>query len=475
MDLNSAARSSGSSAKLNNLAWARSVTTLLVLVAAALRFTHVDLLWIEEAYPMAAAAEVLRGKILYRDVWFDKPPLYALIYTVWGAVPGWPLRAAGAVFACMACYLAWRFTRDLAGENAGLLAASLLAIHLAFDIPSAVMALAPDLLTLPLQLAAVYLAWRARPIASGLCAGVALLFNSKAVFIGIACLLWAPRLPFVTAFAAPSLVVGFWLAWHGALGPYWQEVWVWGSRYSADTFVANPIREGIVRTANWLGFHAALAIGVVVSLRKGASWRMWGWLAISFVAVCAGLRFFPRYYFHVLPVFLILGVQGLMALRPKWRVLALLTVLIPVIRFAPRYLSLARGDYRWSDLRLMEDSKEAGSIARSVARAGDRLLVWGYRPDVFVFSGLPAATPFLDSQPVNGVLADRHLISSKPTMTDLVTGNLEIVAAAKPEIIVDGLGRLNPDLAVERYPELHIGQYDVAARTASSIIYVIKR
>jgi hypothetical protein len=202
---------------------------------------------------------------------------------------------------------------------------------------------------------------------------------------------------------------------------------------------------------------------------------MFGWLAISFAAVCAGLRFFPRYYFHLLPVFVILGVQGLLALRFRWRVLVLLTVLIPVFRFAPRYVSLARGDYGWSDLRLMQDSREAADIVRSVARAGDRLLVWGYRPDVFVFSGLPAATPFLDSQPINGVLADRHLISSQVTMADLVKGNLEIAAAAKPEIIVDGLGRLNPDLAVEHYPQLHIERYDVAGLTASSIIYVIKR
>jgi hypothetical protein len=60
-------------------------------------------------------------------------------------------------------------------------------------------------------------------------------------------------------------------------------------------------------------------------------------------------------------------------------------------------------------------------------------------------------------------------------MADLVKGNLEIAAEAKPEIIVDGLGKLNPDLAVDRYPELHIEHYDVAGRTASSIVYVIKR
>jgi hypothetical protein len=474
MDLNSATRSSGSSVNLN-----RSATVAVVLLAALIRFAHIDLLWIEEAYPMAAAAEVLRGKVLYRDIWFDKPPLYALIYTLWGAVPGWPLRLAGAAFACLSCYLAWRFVREMAGERAGLLAACLLAIHLAFDIPSAVMALAPDLLTLPLHLAAVYFAWRGRALASGLCAGVALLFNGKALFIALACLLWTPRLLFVAGFAAPNLVAGVWLLANGALGGYWREVWVWGSRYSADTFIASPLREGIVRTANWLGFHAALGIGVVVALRTSTPWRSWlrfnAWLVISFAAVCAGLRFFPRYYFHLLPVFIVLGAQGLVLLRLRWRVLVLLTVLIPIVRFGPRYVSLAQGNRQWSDLRLMQDSKEAAAIVRSVARPGDRLLVWGYRPDVFVFSGLPAATPFLDSQPMTGVLADRHLISSKASVADLAKGNLEVVERAKPEIIVDGLGPINPSLGVERYPELHIDRYSVAGRTPNSTVYVIRR
>jgi hypothetical protein len=339
------------------------------------------------------------------------------------------------------------------------------------------MALAPDLLTLPLHLAAVYYARQGRAFASGLSAGVGLLFNGKAIFVALACRGWVPNPLFLAGFAAPNLAAGTWLLWNGALDAYWREVWVWGSRYSADTFVAHPLREGIIRTANWLGFHAALAIGLIVAFRKCAvqSWRMAAWLGISFAAVCAGLRFFPRYYFHLLPVFLVLGAQGLMRLDRKCRALVLLTVLIPTARFGPRYVSLAKGDRSWSDLALMEDSQESARIVRSVARPGDRLLVWGYRPDVFVFSGLPAATPFLDSQPMNGVLADRHLISSKATVADLTAGNLEVAEKARAEIIVDGLGPINPDLAARNYPKLHLDSYSVAGHTKTSVVYVIKR
>ena len=39
------------------------------------RLCHVDGLWVDEAYGMAGARRILEGAELYRDVWFDKPPL----------------------------------------------------------------------------------------------------------------------------------------------------------------------------------------------------------------------------------------------------------------------------------------------------------------------------------------------------------------------------------------------------------------
>jgi hypothetical protein len=474
MDLNSAARSSDYFENLSSR-FARAGVATLVVVLAAARFTHLDLLWIEEAYPMAAAAEVLRGKALYRDIWFDKPPLYALVYALWGATPGWLLRMAGALFVCLSSFIAWRCLRKQSGESAGLLAAVLLALYLTFDIPSSVMALAPDLLTVPLHFAAICLAMKRRAFASGLCAGAALLFNGKALFIALACLFWAPRLGFLAGFALPNIVAVLVLSMTGALDNYWQQVWVWGARYSADTFITSPVREGFVRTVNWLGFHATLAIAAVVALWQRFSWRMALWMCVSFIAVCAGLRFFPRYYFQLLPVFIILGTQGLMLLRPKWRAAVLCLALIPVARFGPRYVALAGGDRNWSDLALMNDSRDAAAIVREIARPGDGMLVWGYRPDVFVLAHVPAATPYLDSQPLTGVLADRHLAASKPSTTDLIRGNLNRVANARPAIIVDGLGPLNPELAVTQFPELRINDYEIAGKTKFSTVYLTKR
>ena len=74
------------------------------------------MLWAEEDLPLAAALQILAGKTLYRDAWFDKPPLLAAVYLLWGAHTGWALRVAGAVYGLAAAFLAVWFTKpaDLA-------------------------------------------------------------------------------------------------------------------------------------------------------------------------------------------------------------------------------------------------------------------------------------------------------------------------------------------------------------------------
>jgi hypothetical protein len=60
-------------------------------------------------------------------------------------------------------------------------------------------------------------------------------------------------------------------------------------------------------------------------------------------------------------------------------------------------------------------------------------------------------------------------------MADLTAGNLQVAEKARPEIIVDGLGPINPELAASRYRELHMDRYNVAGHTKTSVVYVIKR
>jgi hypothetical protein len=417
----------------------------LLLLLAAARFAFNDVLWVEEAYPTAAAREILAGKLLYRDIWFDKPPVFPLTYLLWGAQTGWPLRLAGALFVLLSCWIVARAARLIWGQREAAAAALLLAFYLTFWIPSAVLSLTPDLLLLPLHVAAVALAIAGFPFWSGAVAGVGMLINTKAAFVLLACAIWQWR-------ALPRLLAGFALP---AVLPllsadYRQQVVEWGAQYSRDLPDWVTWREGPVRTLNWMGFHSTIVVGAIWFWWKERDRRSIAWAVIAFLAVCLGWRFFPRYYFHLLPVIVLCGARGLVLMGPRCRLCVLPLLLIPLIRFGPRYLDHSN----WSDLALFEDSRRAADYIRAHAKPGDTILVWGYRPDIQVLSGLHSGTRFLDSQPLTGVIADRHLIESRPSFVELSDNNRAALIETSPVWLVDGLVNSNPLLQPDVFPDL---------------------
>jgi hypothetical protein len=449
------------------------VLAIAAAVVVAARLLHCQVLWADDNLPLAAAMEIARGKTLYRDVWFDKPPLVAWIALTWGARAGDLMRLAGAAYVLCVAALAWMFARAKWSGREGLFAAGFAAFFLTLDLPSAVIPLASDMLLIAPHIAAVFLAWRARPFWSGVAAGIGLLCSSKAVFVLAACALWQWRaLPLLIAgFAAPNAVALAWMWLHGSAGEYYRQAWQWGSIYAANTFVDHPALEGLRRTGNWLGFHAAIAAGSILYICRERKWRFAAWIVLAAAGVAMGLRFFPRYYFLLLPPLVIGAARG-WSRAPKRALVVLAALLsVPLARFGPGYIHLPA-----RDLAMDHDSREAAAKLNALARPGDTLFVWGFRPDIFIDSGLPAGTRFLESQPISGVLADRHLFSSAAVAKDFVAPNRAELIRSKPTWIVDGLGPYNPSLAITRQPYLEswLAQYTEAARSGFSVIYRLR-
>ena len=454
----------------------RVVWALIALIVIATRLCHLDIVWVEEGYPTAAAIQMLAGSTIYKDFWFDKPPLFPVLYLLWGARTGLALRMAGALYVLSAAWVTAKFARELWGERESLLAAALLAFALTFWIPSAVMVLGPDMLMIVPHVLAVFWAWRGEGVKAGLACGVALALNAKALFLLPVCAAFlAPQiLAFAAAFAGCCAVWLAVLASMGAIDGWWRQVWEWGFLYSANAFAA---WEGFTRTKSWAGFHAALLVGAGIWFYREREWRFVVWFAVSLVAICAGWRFFPRYYFQLLPVATLLGARGLMLIRrPAWRLAAMALLLIPLARFGPRYVQLAADQmasrpHDWRDLAMSYDTAAVSKLMKSAP--GDTLLVWGYRPDLFALTGLRAGTPFLDSQPLTGVIADRHLTSTKTVAPELARRNRSLLLETNPTWIADGLGPYNPALAIDQYEDLRVwlSRYRVAGRTDGFILY----
>jgi hypothetical protein len=465
---------------------------LLAAALVATRMCHTGILWEGDAYPLAGAQQILLGKALYHAIWFDKPPLLALAYLLFGALPGWPLRLFGACYGLLACWIAYAFARERWGEREGRWAAGLLGFSLCFDFSSAAIPVASDLLMLAPHLAAVWLASR-RPFWSGVLAGAAFWINPKGVLVAAVCVLWNPAgiVTMAAGFAAVSAAMLAWLAGTGALAPYWAQVWRWGRLYAARPFESAPLRNGILRTLAWAGFHAAIVTaaawcwikrayrsrdreGAVATASSGrrqmARWL--AWLVISLAGVAAGMRFFPRYYFLLLPVVVMLAARGFTLMKGWPRVAVCSLLLIPAVRFAPSYVAAAR-DANWRDTAMDRDSRGAAALVRAMARPGDTLFVWGYRPEDYVYTRLPAATMYLDAQPLTGVPADRHLTQSTPVESEAPRERRAELTHSVPSFILDGLGPYNPHLAITNYPDLHawLSNYREVGRTGGTVIY----
>ena len=438
---------------------------LLFVAVFLLRLAQTNITWVEEGYPLAAAAEMLRGKALYNEIWFDKPPLFPAFYMLWGATTGIPLRLAGALYVLLSAWSIGRLARYLWSETEERLAAALTAFFLTFGIPATVMVIGPDLMLIPIQAAAVLAAWRGQALAAGLITGIGMLINGKMLIFLPAVIVLRPA--WAVGFLLPQVIL------LPAAQNYYQQVWAWGSLYSRDTFLANPIAEGLQRTANWLGFHSAIVLAAALALKNEPQKRRWLiWLTCGLIAVTAGFRFAPRYYFLLIPPVLILAARAL----PKQKLLAAL-LLIPLIRFGPRYLELAADNlqnkpHQWRDLAMEQDSRAAAKLTS----APGTILVWGYRPEIYPLSGHPAATRFLDSQPLTGVLADRHLTDSRPTAPELAKANRAELIKTQPDWILDGLGPYNPKLAITEYEDLKpwLTNYHEVARTPGTTLYKIR-
>ncbi|MBI4904692.1 MAG: glycosyltransferase family 39 protein [Acidobacteria bacterium] len=449
----------------------------IFLVVLAARLCHKDVVWVEEAYPIAAALQMLDGKLLYRDFWFDKPPLFPAFYTWFQAAIGWKLRLAGALLVTLSSVSAYVLARRLWGVAEGIWAACLLAFFLTFGIHAAVMAAAPDLLMITPHCLAIYFCVRSDAFRAGVACGVAMLVNPKAAYLLAICGIWQWRQAHWVAlgFAAVQAPALGLLYARGALQSYWEQVWAWGFLYSADTPFAHGWREGFTRTLNWCGFQSALIVAAIAARRKLDAFPrlpLAAWLILSLAAVFAGFRFFPRYYFFLLVPMVILAARGFAAM-PRVRACALALLLIPLVRFGPRYAQLAMGQ-PWNDLALHDDAREAARVVKQAHPQS--LLVWGYRPEIYAYSRVPAGTPFLDSQPLTGVIADRHLTESRPSAPGLARDNRRRLAASQPAIIVDGLGLLNPALAITNYPDLApwLAQYQEIGRTRACVIYFLR-
>jgi 4-amino-4-deoxy-L-arabinose transferase-like glycosyltransferase len=249
------------------------------------------------------------------------------------------------------------------------------------------------------------------------------------------------------------------------------------------------------------------------------------WVAVSFAGLSVGGRFYTHYFFQIMPGLSLIGARGLSEIAACYpraggklarrALMALLVIgfIVTAVRFHTRTVTLAADWVRgkkgeatatWFHERLnheervvaalvrglpegAEDSLEPEGIrqrspdARASAGPADYLFVWGYRPELYYWSGLLPASRYLSAQPLTGVPADAQYANGEHRSileeSSTTAARAQLISDLKetqPKYIIDELGFFNGDLAILEYPELkeYMGSYKALGATGRFLVYI---
>ena len=543
----------------------------IVAISFLLRIFYASHLYQDDGLWFTAAEQLLDGRALYREIYFDKPPalpiLYALLFKLFGAHII-VIRLFTVFYSVSVSALLYLFGSRLYGERAGLLAAAMFAVFSTTYTTGHVQGLNTDFLMLLPYTAGAYLFTRSvegrkwLALCGGVLVGVAFQINPKAVFDLVFfafLLLIAVRWGAATlrtsgvllALAIAGAVAGalpffVYIALTGSFPDYWLYVWDWGARYAGYNSIWKTLLTALAQSVNYFALNNTLLVtlafvvaGVIIKrkrLRKAGAepaptavseaevqYRsdliVLAWLAASYCGLAVGGRFFGHYFFQIMPALCLIGGRGLIEIisrlksprvktSVRWLVTGLLLVgfIFTLARFHSRTFTLASDWARraksektadWFHERLNREERMAAAVARGlpnpVEAAGDRdveamrrdakddyLFVWGYRPEIYYWSGLRPASRYLSTQPLTGVPADihyfgdnfEHLLDDRRT----APAREELAAelrATRPAYIIDELGFFNGHLSIQDYPELSeiMKGYDYRGATGRFLIY----
>ena len=561
---------------------------VLTGISLLLRISYSGHMFQDDGFWFTAAEEILRGKALYREIYFDKPPglplVYALLFKTFGTHI-LTIRLFTVFYSVAVAAVLYRFGTHLFCRRVGLLAAAMFAVFSTTYTTGHVQGLNTDFLMLLPYTAGAYLLVRSRfddcvqgwsrprwlAVFGGVLVGVAFQINPKAAFdlvFFVVAVIFPGRLQpekagaagrsiYMVALAIAGFVGGSlpflaYLAAERSLWAYWQYVWDWGSRYAVYHGAPDILISALRQSASYFALNNTLLVGLAFAVAKTFRARRENrdetgrtkqapealssrgfradlilliWFAASYAGLAVGGRFFGHYFFQIMPALCLIGARGVlgMAFELRKRKSARLLVLsllaagfcFTVVRFHSRTPVLAADWLRgtrsritdgWYHERLKREERRVAAVVKELAgkeeaadqvgleemRVGgprtrpsvdgaDYLFIWGYRPEIYYWSGLLPASRYLSTQPLTGVPADMHyfdnenhrLLFDEATTAAARVQLVRDLNETQPNFIIDELGAFNADLSIEDYPELRevMAGYKYYATTDRFVIY----
>jgi hypothetical protein len=450
------------------------------------------------------------GLHLYTDLWDSKPPVIFLLYAAADRIAG-PTFGVGllmllsGVASAILTYVLVRRGADRATAYASAAFVALLWNGPAFG--GALSSAQAEVLMAPALLAAAILSGRTGPragFAAGCCLGLAASFKIVAVFMWPLAWVFAlagerlsvrRNLSVLAGCAVVPLVCAIALAAQGGLGEAIRAVLEYPRAYAAEINQRIDLLPALQRAATRMGrgFPLTLllaAIGVGAGFARLPVRASVAWLFLAIVGVVSQ-RLMSGYHLYLLapPLGLLAGFGA----RAAWKLLAtawagararrvraciallllsagLGTAAASETRWWGRqyrnHVALLRGEIDIETFRgrqsaysaLWFEARDIGTHVRTLAHAGDTMLVWGLAPAVYLQAGLPPATRFAFHQTffVDGSALGTRWPSTGERRAEL----LQRMREAPPRFVVvvrgdrNGFEPSDSEIELRAFPEL---------------------
>lgn len=466
---------------------------------------------VDEAIHSAVARELLDGGVLYRDAIDQRTPLtyyaVAALYAVAGPNNLYALHVFTSLLIAATGFFLWRAGVAWRQAGAGAWAAAL------YVVLSVVLLYRGDAFAFNTEWCVAFFtsvaAWMfARHVADGrqrwlFAAGAALggaflskqpaLLDAAAPVLGLTYLAWrrpAERrpLPFrvaalVAGWAAPVALVALYFVAHGALRDAVYYAWTYNVQvYGPEITTGERLASGLKLGQMFLQYAPCLlpwtALALFVAAFRAAQRRpaveeapvneflavVLAWAITSLGGAMSGGRGFDHYFIQALPplglltgwllariVRLVRNPQGRVLARAGAALLLALTV-----------GSLAAAAWEQRQRTLPPDSSlRAARAVRAATLPGERIFVWGYHPEFFLFTDRPTASRFVYSSFLTGLVPWSNTAPEIDTAYAIVPGAMDTLLAEleqhRPVFFIDcsaGPNRFWQKYPLEKFPRL---------------------
>ncbi len=480
------------------------VAVLLAVGVFALRWPTFDFrVWnVDEAIHATAARTLLDGGVLYRDTIDQRTPLtyyiIAALFRVAGENNIWAMHVLAAALITATAFGLFLLGRDLFHPLVGLWAALFFAVlSTALFYPGDAYALNTEWFVAAFTVWAAWFFWRRQSAAVGVLLGLAFLSKQPALLdLGAPLVVLAygtrverarwPQLAAVLAgFALPVLLAVGYFAAHGALADFWFYAWQYNLQYygpevSAADRVLSALKPFLLLATEYpLGLFAVLvAAGFclfrVLQRRTDAGERaenpkllyLLTWFVTSLAGAASGGRGYDHYYLQFLPACCLTAALSLGGMIPwarshpakRWVLPAALLLSAVVGVQLGRGILRSRGPAPWP----VDPSLRVSTYIREHSAPTDRIFVWGYHPDIYLFADRKPASRFVYASFLTGLIPWTNTAPERDTSYAVVPGALDTLlrelASARPAFIVDcsaGPNRHWQKYPLGKFPRLH--------------------